>query len=385
MRVVILGAGFGGLELSTKLSEEFGDAIDVVLIDKNDAFVFGFSKLDVMFGRAVPAGVRHAYRDVVKPGVRFVQTVVRSIDPAAKRVETDAGAFEGDVLVVALGADLDPAATPGLLEGGHEFYTVDGAFATRDVIESFDGGRVLIGVLSTPYKCPPAPSETALLMHEYLTRRGLRDRSEIALVVDFPRPIPPSPAASELLLTTFAERGIEWHPRREVCELDPARKIATTRDGGELAYDLFLAVPVHRAPAVVVESGLTVDGWIPVNSLTLETSFPGVFAIGDVAAVGTPRAGVFAEGHAAIAAEHISALLRGATSSAEYGGRGVCYIEFGDEQVAKVDVTFFGDQRSGELGGPDGDLRAEKAEFGASRVKRWFGKEWSATEVGAIA
>jgi sulfide:quinone oxidoreductase len=384
MRVVILGAGFGGLELSTRLSEEFGDAIDVVLIDQNDAFVFGFSKLDVMFGRAVPAGVRHAYRDVVKPGVRFVQTQVRSIDAAAKRVETDAGTFEGDVLVVALGADLDPAATPGLLDGGHEFYTVDGAFATREVIESFDGGRVLIGVLSTPYKCPPAPSETALLMHEHLTTRGLRDRSEIALVVDFPRPIPPSPAASELLLTTFAERGIEWHPRREVCELDPARKVATARDGGELPYDLFLAVPVHRAPAVVVESGLAVDGWIPVNSLTLETSFPGVFAVGDVAAVGTPRAGVFAEGHAAIAAERISALVRGRTSDAQYGGRGVCYIEFGGEQIAKVDVTFFGDQRSGELVGPDEGLVAEKAEFGASRVKRWFGREWSPTEIGAI-
>lgn len=383
MRVVVLGAGFGGLELTTRLSEEFGDAIDVVLIDQRDTFVFGFSKLDVMFGRAVPAGVRHAYRDVVKPGVRFVQTVVRSIDPAAKRVETDAGTFEADVLVVALGADLDPAATPGLLDGGHEFYTVEGAFATRDVIDSFEGGRVLIGVLSTPYKCPPAPSEAALLMHEHLTNRGLRERSEIALVVDFPRPIPPSPAASEVLLTTFAERGIEWHPRREVCEIDPVRKIATARDGGELAYDLFLAVPIHRAPAVVVESGLTVDGWIPVNSLTLETSFPGVFAVGDVAAVGTPRAGVFAEGHAAIAAEHISALLRGTTSQAEYGGRGVCYIEFGDQQVAKVDVTFFGDQRSGELEGPAASLHAEKAEFGASRVKRWFGREWSSTEIGA--
>ena len=381
MRVVILGAGFGGLELSTRLSEEFGDAIDVVLIDKNDAFVFGFSKLDVMFGRAVPAGVRHAYRDVVKPGVTFVQTVVRSIDPAAKRVETDAGTFEGDVVVVALGADLDPAATPGLLDGGHEFYTVEGAFAARDVIESFDGGRVVIGVLSTPYKCPPAPSETALLIHEHLVNTGLRDRSEIALVVDFPRPIPPSPAASELLLTTFAERGIEWHPRREVRELDPVRKVATARDGGEFPYDLFLAVPVHRAPAVVVEAGLTVDGWIPVNPLTLQTSFPGVFAVGDVAAVGTPRAGVFAEGHAAIAAEHISALLRGTTSEAAYGGRGVCYIEFGDEQVAKVDVTFFGDKKSGELMGPAEDLLAEKAEFGASRIKRWFGREWSATAI----
>src|SRR5439155_18149081 len=130
---------------------------------------------------------------------------------------------------------------------------------TGEVIDSFDGGRVLIGVLSTPYKCPPAPSETALLMHEHLTRRGVRDRSEIALVVDFPRPIPPSPAASEVLVRTFAERGIEWHPRREVCRLDPARRVATLRDGGEMHYDLFLAVPVHRAPAVVVDSGLTAD------------------------------------------------------------------------------------------------------------------------------
>jgi sulfide:quinone oxidoreductase len=385
VRVLVLGAGFGGLELSTRLSEEFGDGVDVVLIDQSDAFVFGFSKLDVMFGRTLPASVRHAYRDAVKPGVTFVQAVVQSIDPGARRVETDAGTFEGDVLVVALGADLDPAATPGLLEGGHEFYTVDGAFATRDVIADFDGGRVVVGVLSTPYKCPPAPSETALLMHEHLTRRGLRDRSEIALVVDFPRPIPPSPAASEALVATFAERSIEWHPRREVCELDPSRGVATLRDGEEMPYDLFLAVPVHRAPAVVVESGMTVDGWIPVNSMTLETSFPGVFAIGDVAAVGTPRAGVFAEGHAAVAAQHISALIRGTTSSAQYGGQGICYLEFGDDQVAQVDVTFFGDQKTGELVGPSPELVAEKARFGSSRIKRWFGRDWAVTVAAASA
>lgn len=384
MRVLVLGGGFAGLELSTRLSEEFGDGVDVVLIDQNDAFVFGFSKLDVMFDRAAPARVRHPYREAVKPGVNFTQAVVQSIDPAAKRVETDAGAFEGDIVVVALGADLDPAATPGLLEGGHEFYTVDGAFAARDVIAGFKGGRVIVGVLSTPYKCPPAPSETALLMHERLTQRGLRDRSEIALVVDFARPIPPSPAASEALVTAFEERGIEWHPRREVCELDPARNIATLRDGGEMSYDLFLGVPIHRAPAVVVESGMTVDGWVPVNSLTMETQFPGVFAVGDVAAVGTPRAGVFAEGHAAVAAEHISALIRGTTSSAAYDGRGICYLEFGGDQVAQVDVTFFGDQRRGELVGPSKELVAEKAEFGSSRVKRWFGREWTSTN-GAAA
>ena len=114
-RVVVLGAGFGGLELTTILSDAFGDAIDIVLIDKDDAFVFGFSKLDVMFGRKVPADVRHPYRDIVKPGVRFLQSTVRSIDPVARRVVTDAGTFEADVLVVALGADIDPASTPGLV------------------------------------------------------------------------------------------------------------------------------------------------------------------------------------------------------------------------------------------------------------------------------
>ncbi len=379
MRVLVLGAGFGGLELTTSLSEEFGDGIEIVLIDQSHAFVFGFSKLDVVFRRALPATVRHSYREIAKPGVRFVQTTVRSIDPVAKRVETDAGRFESDVMVVALGADLDPAATPGLIEGGHEFYTVDGAVDAREALSGFAGGRVIVGVLSTPYKCPPAPSETALLLHQDLVERGLWDRSQISLVIDFSRPIPPSPNASSALLEAFAARGIEWHAQREVCELDPSRNAAILRDGGEMAYDLFLAVPVHRAPSVVVESGMTVDGWIPVDPLTLETSFPDVWAIGDVAAVGTPRAGVFAEGHAAVAAERIAARIRGTTTSAQYGGRGICYLEFGQHQVALVDVTFFGDQRSGELIGPSEELAAEKAEFGASRIKRWFGREWAPT------
>src|SRR6185437_9327119 len=121
--------------------------------------------------------------NIDKPGLRFVQTAIRSIDPTAKRVETDAGTFDGDIMVVALGADLDPSATPGLVEGGHEFYTVTGAFALRDVLANFQGGRVIVGVTSTPFKCPPAPSETALLMHDFLTDRGRRADSSISLVM----------------------------------------------------------------------------------------------------------------------------------------------------------------------------------------------------------
>jgi sulfide:quinone oxidoreductase len=289
MRVLVLGAGFGGLELTTSLSEQFGDQAEVVLIDQSDDFVFGFSKLDVMFGRIPPAAVRHPYRDLIKPGVRFVQATVTAIDPAAKRAETDAGVFEADVLVVALGADLDPQATPGLLDWGHDFYTEDAAFALQDVLERFAGGRVVVGVMSTPFKCPPAPSETALLMHDYLMRRGLRENSEISLVMPLPVPIPPSPAASEALLAAFGERGIGWYPNRLVKEL--AEGVAVLADDTEMPFDLFLGVPAHRVPHVVADSGMTVDGWIPVDPLTLETAYPQVFAVGDVASVGTPKAG----------------------------------------------------------------------------------------------
>ena len=123
MRVLVLGAGFGGLELTTRLSDELGDAVEVTLIDKAEGFAFGFSRLDVMFSRLVADAVVHPYRHLVKPGVRFVQTTIRSIDPGQRRVETDAGSFDADVMVVALGADLDPTATPGLVEGGYEFYS----------------------------------------------------------------------------------------------------------------------------------------------------------------------------------------------------------------------------------------------------------------------
>jgi sulfide:quinone oxidoreductase len=229
-------------------------------------------------------------------------------------------------------------------------------------------------VTSTPFKCPPAPSETALLMHDYLSARGSRDRSEISLVMPLGVPVPPSPAASEALLAAFAERGIDWHPERLVRELDPARNVALLSDGGEMPYDLFLGVPVHRAPTVVVESGLAVDGWIPVDPLTLETSAPGVYAVGDVTSVGTPKAGVFAEGQAAVVGDRIGARIRGDEESAQYDGHGMCYLEFGHDQVARVDVTFRSGQTPvGVLEGPSQALADDKVEFGSSRIRRWFG------------
>src|SRR3990170_3221053 len=311
LRVVVLGAGFGGLELSTMLSEALADRLDLTLIDKNVSFVFGYSKLDVMFGRKTPDAVRLAYRNIVKPGVRFRQEAITAINPEARRVTTHSGTYNADVLVVALGADYDLDATPGLTEGGNEFYSVAGAGRLREVLPTFSKGRAIVGVTSTPFKCPPAPSEAALLLHDHLTRRGVRHACEISLVMPFGIPIPPSPATSRALLAAFAERGIIFIPNRLVRALDPARHVAILDDEGEMPYDLFLGVPKHRVPDVVAASGMTEDGGIPVNPKNLKTRFPGVYAVGDVTSVGTPKAGVFAAGAARVVAASLVAEFQG--------------------------------------------------------------------------
>jgi sulfide:quinone oxidoreductase len=373
--VLVLGAGFGGLELSTRLSEELGDQVGITLIDRSDSFVFGFSKLDVMFGKREVDAVRMRYDDITTPHVRFRQETITSIDPEHRRVETDLDAYEADVLVIALGADYDFDATPGLTEAGNEFYSVAGAEALRDALPSFTKGNAIVGVCGAPFKCPPAPSEAAFLLDEYLRERGVRDDVQIQVVIPFGIPIPPSPDTSKAILERFAEHGIEYVPDRKVASLDAATREAVLDDGRRLPYDLFLGIPVHRVPAVVEAAGMTQDGWIPVEPRTLATRYPDVYAVGDVTSQGTPKAGMFAEGAARVVADHLIARIHEATEPAGYDGKGSCYIEFGDHEVARVDVDFFSTpgHPTGTFAPPSPETSAEKADFATSRRARWFG------------
>ena len=373
LRVLVLGAGFGGLELSSMLSEQVGDKIDLTLIDKNDSFFFGYSKLDVMFGRKTSDAVRIPYRSIMKPGVTFRQETITSIDPEKRRVATDQGNYEADILVVALGAEYDLEATPGLIEGGYEFYSFAGAERLREIIPTFSKGHAVIGVTSTPFRCPPAPSEAALLLHDHLLARGVRDACEISIVVPLNSPIPPSLDTSKALLKAFKERGINFIPNRKVTALDPARRAVILDDGSEMPYDLYLGVPKHRVPDVVAATDMTYDGWIPVNPDDLTTEYPGVYAIGDVADVGTPKAGMFAEGAARTVAENIIANLLGDEQPDIYRGIGTCYVEFGRDLVGRVDVEFLEGPSTGTYFQASAELAAEKESFGTSRRARWFG------------
>jgi sulfide:quinone oxidoreductase len=372
--VVILGAGFAGLELATRLSESLVDEVRVTLIDQNDSFSFGFSKLDVLFGRkAIPDVLLH-YEDISKPGVEFRRERVTSIDPESRHVTTDAASYDADILVVALGADYDFAATPGFEEGGVEYYSVAGAERMRDVLSEFDSGRILIGILGHPFKCPPAPFEGALLLHDHFLERGLRDSVEIRTVGPMAAPVPITKEVSQSILDALSERDIEYVPNQHIAELDTRNNEAQLADGGSIPYDLFVGIPVHRAPDVVEESGLAVDGWVPVDKANLATRFANVYAVGDITGLPMAKAGVFAEAAARVVADDIAARLHGDTLERPYEGAGSCYIEFGGGMVGMVEANFLGGPTpTARLVGPSRELAADKVAFASTRRERWFG------------
>jgi sulfide:quinone oxidoreductase len=372
--VVILGAGFGGLELATRLSDSVADEVLVTLIDQNEGFTFGFSKLDIVFRRKDAVDVLLPYRDISKKGVEFRQERVTSIDPETRRVTTDTESYDADILVIALGAGYDTAATPGFDEGGLEYYSIAGAERMRDALPEFESGTILIGILGQPFKCPPAPFEGALLLHDLLVKRGIRADTEIRIIGPMAAPVPVTEEVSQRFLDALHERGIEYVAKNRVTGVDPDGKKAQLESGERVAFDLFVGIPIHRTPDVVERSGLAVDGWVPVDSANLMTRFPNVYAVGDVVGIPMAKAGVFSENAAGVVADNITAHLRGGVLQRRYEGEGSCYIEFGEGQVGKVEANFLGGPApTARLVGPSRALAAEKEAFASTRRSRWFG------------
>jgi sulfide:quinone oxidoreductase len=383
--VVIVGAGFAGLELAARLSESVADAVRVTLIDRNDSFYFGFSKLDVLVGRQAPDDVLLRYRDIAKEGVEFRQETVWAIDPRRRRVITDQGRYDADFLAVALGAECDLAATSGFREGGFEYYTLGGAERLRDALAEFSAGTILIGVLGHPFKCPPAPFEGAFLLHDLFVKRGIRGAVDIRMTFPMAAPVPVTKEVSQLFFSGLDERGIAYSPKELVVGLDERSQRAHLLSGGTVPYDLFIGIPVHRVPDVVARSSLMVDGWVPVDQTNLATRYPGVYALGDVSVGGrtVAKAGVFAEAAARVVAADIAALVGHGEPPAPYEGDGTCYVEFGDGLVGKIEANFLGGPApTARIIAASRELAAEKATFGATRRQAWFDLDARALPVG---
>ena len=352
MKVLILGAGVGGHVVANLLRKRMGKKHDVVLVDQEAQYEFSPSFLWATMGWREPRQITRNLSLLERKGIKYVNGEALKIDPAERTVKTSVGDFTYDYLIVALGADLAPETIPGLSDTAHHFYELDASMKLRDVLKTFSGGTVAIGVSSTPFKCPAAPYEAALLLDYNLRKRGIRDKADFQFFTPEPLPMPVAgPVIGNEIRQMLESRGINYHPNLKPVSVDPKKREISFEKGDKIRFDLLVAVPPHRVPNVVKEAGLT-EGvpWIPVDKWTLRTRYDDLYAVGDVTMVklfdgmALPKAGVFAHGQAEVVAHNIVADIEGGEGR-KFNGKGYCFIETGFGKAGLASGEFYAEPR----------------------------------------
>lgn len=381
-RVAVLGAGFGGIATAVALRSELRDADEVLLVERSADFAMGLRKSWHALRLAdLEAGTR-PLAALESRGIDVLRGEITEIAPAVRRVTVGGTTIDADALIVALGAAHAPESVPGLVEHGVPAWSRAGARGAREAIDQLleaGSGRAVIGIFGSPYSCPPAPYELALLLRDRLDATA--DPQAYSVDVFTPAPISlPVLGAAECsrLDARLAARGIGFHAAKAASEVREGAVVFA--DGSQLAFDLLLAVPPHRVPPVLVRAGLAAEGgWVPVDRHTLETRWPGVHAIGDCVGIpltnGLPlaKAGLLAELQGQAAAARIAAALRGDEPQATFGGRGTCFIEMGGGEAATISGDFYAEPPRAELSDPSRELMAAKHAFEEERLRAWFG------------
>ena len=378
-RTLVLGGGFGGITVATELKRLLGDGHEVVLVDRNERFSMGLRKLWELVGHATIAEGSRSRELLSAHGVRVVRGVVESIDAARRAAVVDGEELDADFLVVALGAVPRPDLVEGLAEHGHDVWSASGVPGAAGALAGLEHGRILVLVAGAPYPCPPAPFECVMHVDENLRSRGIREQVELSIATIQPILMPNAgPEGSAWMGQQLDERGIAHRAGLGLVRVEPGTVVL---EDGELPFDLLLAVPPHRPPDVVRESGLTAEsGWIAVDRETLATAHPRVFAVGDVTLIPLanklplPKAGVTAELEGLRVAGAIAAELTGRPAPAPFSGEATCYVEMGPRLAARVDAEFYAEPAPViSIAEPSADLAEEKRAFERDRLDRWFG------------
>jgi len=350
--VLILGGGVGGIVAAIRLRRLLPSEHRVILVEKEADHVFSPSFLWLMIGEREAREISRPLVALRKRGIELVQGMIERIGPAERRARINGSDLAGDYMIVALGADLAPQLVPGLAEAGHNFYTLAGAASLWAALPKLRKGRIAVLVASMPFKCPAAPNEAAMLLEYDCRRRGVRQDVQVDLYTPEPGPMPVAgPVVSAALRQMVEAKGIGYHPGHAVTSVDPARHRLAFANGVEANFDLLAYVPPHRAPKVVQDAGMCGEsGWIPVDRGTLQTKFPGVYAIGDVAGImltsigkPLPKAGVLAHNQAEVVAHNISAAITGRGATQQFGGEGECFVETGDGKAGFGSGNFYAD------------------------------------------
>ncbi len=357
-QTLILGGGFGGISAANTLRKLLPAGHGITVIDQSPRFHVGAGKPWVMLGEKTAAEISAPRATLLEPGVEFLQSEILQLDLPGRSVVTAAGARRWDFLIVALGTVLRQDTVPGLT-AAHTFYTVDGAEKLRPALAAFTQGEVVIVIPKTPYKCPAAPWEAALLLKDFFRQRGQEEKVKVSVYTVEGAPMATGgPEMGAFVRGELSRNGVGFFPQKTVTRIDEAARRVEFADGTTAGYDLLICVPPHEAPAVLRASQLLgPSGWIPVDPLTMQaklaTGNDRVFAIGDVTTVPLPgrfkpdvplmlpKAGTIAAAQGEVVAQRIAAAIASRDASAGFDGKGYCYLETGGGQARRGDASFF--------------------------------------------
>lgn len=376
-RVLILGGGFGGLAAAHTLRQRLSPDDEIILVDRRTHFMVGFRKTWALVGESPLEAGQRPLAALAARGIQVIHAPLTALDPAARAIEVEGQRLTADAVVVALGAELAPEKVPGLQAHALNIYDPQAIPQAAEALRQFKGGRVLVGIFGVPYKCPPAPYEIALLVNGFFQRRNVKVTLEVFSPQPMSLPII-GPAGCDVIESRLAENGITFLPNHKATAVEPGEVVFANE---RRPFDLLLGVPPHRCPAVVVQSGLTEGGeWVKPNPRTLETKFPGVYAVGDVVEIAMangkplPKAGVFADAMGQVAAERIAAQFSGQESTATFTGEGGCFLEVGEGEAMLVRGRFLAEPAPEVmLTEPSAAYLEEKRSFEAERLQKWLG------------
>ena len=347
-RVLILGGGTAGTIMANRLVRALpGDGWRVTVVDRDDIHLYQPGLLFLPFGEYRAEDIVRRRKHLLDARVELRLAEIDRIDPAANVVALVGGeTLAYDVLVLATGSRILPEATPGLTGAGwketaFDFYTLEGALALRDALERFEGGRFVVNVVEMPIKCPVAPLELLFLAEAYFTKRGIRDKVEIAYATPLEGAFT-KPRASEALGGMLTERKIDVLGDFSVSEVDGTKRVLRAYDGRETGYDMLVSVPLHGGAEAVTRSGIgDAGGWFEVDRHTLQSPrFANVFALGDATSLPASKAGAVAHFQSEVLVDNVLRFVSGRALEPGFDGHANCFIETGYGKAMLIDFNY---------------------------------------------
>jgi len=382
-KIVIIGAGTGGIVAANKLRRLLSTKHEITVVDQTSVHAFAPSFLWVMVGMRTLDQITRPIRDLLKPKIEFIQAPVQNIDFIKRAVVTEGAVIPFDYLVIASGAEPAFDLIPGFDDSVETFFTPEGSKRLFESLRNFSGGKIALTWL-TPYKCPGAPHEGAMLIADFLRRKRKLENFEVHLFTPEPQPLPVAgPKLGSMVREVLESRGIVYHPLHKLTSIDSSSKTLKFEGNADFRYGMLVLIPPHRSARFVQDSGLAnVAGWIPVDRNSLATRHENVYAIGDVTAISMPgrwkpdvplmlpKAGVFAHSQALIVTERIAGEITGKPADARFCGDGFCMLEAGEDLAGFAYGNFFAE--------PSPDVRLKKIGRSWHLGKVLFEKWWLA-------